>query len=82
MALRVRFGTSNFLWAMLVLALCFGWMADHAYLQHQINFMVKYDEMQSKKFEEMDDQLQYVLKKYESHWKPYLMNQPAAATQP
>ena len=39
MAYPIRFRTSAFLWLMLAIALCAGWMADRRRFQHQLNQM-------------------------------------------
>lgn len=41
---RIRYRTSSFLWAMLLFAVCAGWLADRSQLQHTINVMIKLDE--------------------------------------
>jgi hypothetical protein len=75
MWLRVRFGTLSLLLLMALIAVCFGWAADHVRLQRQINFMARYEEMQGKQLSEANRALQYITQK---RLKPYYMPAPQA----
>jgi hypothetical protein len=57
--MRIRFRTSTFLWAMLLIALCLGWVADHTRLQRQIRWMTEYQETLNRNFKKTERNLLY-----------------------
>ncbi len=48
MSLRIRYGTLSLLLMMAVVAVCFGWAADHIRLQGLVHQMTKYEEMEAR----------------------------------
>jgi hypothetical protein len=62
MSLRFRYGTLSFLLMMTLIAVCFGWAADHIRLQRLVHQMTKYEEMLAKTSTRRQREFDYCVK--------------------